>query len=454
MKKNSLMKLLFYFIISIISLSATAQEKLDFTLDEAIKYALENNYDYKSSVMDRRITAERVREVVSIGLPQASAHISYNNAFIVPTTIVPGAAFGSPADFIPLQFGIPQKAEIGGDLSQLIFDGRYLIGLKARADLSQMTEHQIKLSEIQVRELITKSYFTALMVSQSKNSLAENKKVLEKLLADTRKVYKEGLIEELDVDRLSLALMNLEKEISKLEYQQELTNSALKFNMGYNLNKPLILKDSLNGFVEAYSKKLPENNFDIKNRIEHKALTLAHKLKGYDVAQQKAGYYPTVVGFVSYGVNAQRKKFEFFNTQTPWYKYGMAGVQMNIPIFDGFARKYKLAQTKIEVEKRKLDVEKFESAALLQVIQAKSGFANALKDYSLQKENLALANKINKKAKIMFKEGLGSSFELASSETEMVKTQLNLTQAAYNLLISKIDFDKATGKLNFENTTK
>ena len=118
---------------------------------------------------------------------------------------------------------------------------------------------------------------------------------------------------------------------------------------------------------------------------------------------------------------------------------------MNIPIWDGNARKYSLEKTKIGVEKSKIDLEKFQFAAKSEAIISQINFKASLRDYKISVTNLELAKKINNKAKIMFAEGIGSSFELSNSESELVKSTVNLLLSKYALIVSKIDYDKAVG---------
>lgn len=415
-----------------------------FTLNEAVDYALKNNYDHKNQVLDNSIMYERIKEVITTGLPNINASASYRNNFYLPTSILPGEIIGKPGTTVPVQFGTSNNLDFNVELQQLIFDGRYLVGLQARRMMKTVSEQGVKVSEANVRALIKKTYFTAMVAKESKEILKQNRSILSKLLEDNKKVYQEGLIEELDVDRLTLALANLEKEITAAEGRYELALVGLKFNMGYKVEDPIELKDSLDGYFPTYASFIPNNNYDIKNRAEYKLLSDNIELKGYDIKQQKAAYYPSLFGVVSTGTQAQRNAFNFFNNDR-WFYYGFVGIKLNVPIWDGGTKKFRLEQTRLGIDKSKVDFEKFQFAAKTEALMAQINFYTALKDFRTSTTNLELAQKINRKAKIMFKEGIGSSFELANSETELVKSTLNLIQSKYSLIISKLDYDKAIG---------
>ncbi|MBP7477492.1 MAG: TolC family protein [Chitinophagales bacterium] len=432
-------------LLFLFPLALSAQGENQFSLNAAIDYAIKNNYDHKNQIVDNLIIYERIKDVITTGLPNINASLSYRNNFYLPTSILPGEIIGQPGTTVPVQFGTPNNLDFNIDVQQLIFDGRYIVGLQARKMMKQVSEQGVKMSEENVRDLIKKSYFAVLMTKESAETLKKNKSVLEKLLNDTKQIYKEGLIEELDVDRLQLSLANLNKEILKLENQLALTTSALKFNMGYSIDKDIVLTDSITSYFGTYYQSAPSNNFDIKNRVEYKLQQDNILLKGYDVKQQKAGYMPSLVAFFNTGTQAQRQRFDFFDTKGQYFYYGSFGFKLMIPIWDGNSRLYKLNQTKLGIEKSKNDFEKFQVGAKVQAFQAQVSFYNAKRDYDNQLEVLALAEKINKKAKIMFKEGIGSSFELANSEGELIKTQINVLQSMYAIIIAKLDYDKAVG---------
>ena len=125
----------------------------------------------------------------------------------------------------------------------------------------------------------------------------------------------------------------------------------------------------------------------------------------------------------------------------------MNDVPGDIPVFDGLKSKSQVQQRKLELEKIENNQENFQQIINLQATSAQNNLANALNEYSNQEENLALANKILTKTIIMFNEGVGSSFELSQAQQEYTNTMINYTQSVYNLLIAKLEVNKALGSL-------
>jgi outer membrane protein len=234
----------------------------------------------------------------------------------------------------------------------LIFDGRYLVGVQARTSIKELANLQVKMSERDVKVLISKSYFQAVMARKSVQSIKESKAVIDKLYDQTNKTYKQGLIEELDVERLQYNVKTIENAIMLLETQNQLALYALKLNMGYPMEDSLNLTEDISHHLsEAFQQTSYIDN--LENRLEFKLAEQSILLKKYDLKQMRYSALPSLFGAANYGYNSFSDRFNFLNNK--WYNFGNFGIQANIPIFDGFTRKSQIAQAKLAVEKAEID---------------------------------------------------------------------------------------------------
>lgn len=416
----------------------------EFTLENAINYGLENNNDFKNVKLDAEIRKEYAFEVMTEGFPKLEIGLDYGYAFKQQISIIPAGVFGpEEQEFI---FAQPQTATLQGKLTQLIFDARYIYGLKARGALIQTADQQIEQARIQTTETIIKSYYAALISSEAYNLLEKNEATLQKTLFETSETYKAGLIDELSVNRLELNLLNLQTQINKQKNQAENALLNLKYTIGMPSDEELLL-------TEDFNILLTENNLNLSqvvdpnNRIEMQLLENQAELKLYDIKQSRSAYFPSLYATANYGTLAQRENFNFFNTDKRWFDFGSLGVSLKIPVFDGLKAKSQVQQRKLELEKIENNKANFEEAMGLQVSSAQNNLANAISEYNAQKENLELADKILNKTLVMFNEGVGSSFELSQSQQEYTTTMINYTQSLYNLLVAKLELNKALGSI-------
>ncbi|MFN8310397.1 MAG: TolC family protein [Chitinophagales bacterium] len=471
--------------ILLFSLAAGAQNRAKtFSLQQAIAFALDNNNAVKNAKLDVEEARYRGWEIKTTGLPKIDANFDYNYYFKTPqapafTKIFSDTSSASTkndlhvaqyfADSLhdptlfqnlaaaaknakPFSFVLPHQATAGITLSQLIFDARYAIGVSAVKDL---TYSQIILKErtdIEVAYNVRKAYIQATAGQESEASLRTVKEIVDKIVNDARATFKEGLIEELDVNRLELIQSNLESQILLQDQLAELALVNLKFQMGLPISEEIILTDKLTSLKD----RMPaagDSKFDPTKRVEYRLLETAVRLKTYDVKQRRAGYYPSLVGFVNFGYNAQLSdpkyffKNEQFQGQTlkSWNPQGLVGLKLAIPIFDSGQKWASIRQAKMELEKSKNDVENFKQAAELQVRLAQTNFNSAVQDENATSRSVALSQKIFDKTNIKYKEGVGSSFELSQAQQDLVTNRLKYVQSVMNLLINRSELDKAMG---------
>lgn len=415
-----------------------------FTIDDAISYGLKNNTEFQNTKLDAEIRKEFAFEVMTEGFPKMNVNLDYGYAFKQQVSIIPAGIFGpNEQEFI---FAQPQTANLKADVSQLIFDARYIYGLKARSALIATADYQVEQARIETSESITLAYYGALISKQAYDLLQQNEATLAKILQETTATYKEGLIDELSVNRLELNMLNLKTQIEKSKHQSENAILNLKYVIGMPNEEEIILSDNFDGLVADFEWDLTAS-IDVDNRVETQLLANQEELKMYDIKQARSAYFPSVYGFAYYGTLAQRQNFSFFNTDLRWFDFGSVGFNLKIPVFDGLKAKSQVQQRKLELQKIQNTKENFEEAMTLQVTNAQNNLANAINEYNNQTENLALAKKILNKTSIMFNQGVGSSFELSQAQQEYTNTTINYTQSLYNLLVTKLALNKALGSL-------
>ena len=116
-------------------------------------------------------------------------------------------------------------------------------------------------------------------------------------------------------------------------------------------------------------------------------------------------------------------------------------------IFDGFDKKSRLTRARIARDQHLIDIDNLEKAINLEVQNARINFNNALKSLQATRNNEMLAREIYDTSVIKYREGVGSSLELTQSERDLYTQQGAYISALYELLVAKIDVEKALGNL-------
>ena len=419
-----------------------SQEVKEFSLDDAINYGIKNNDKFKNVKIDEAIRTEFTKENVSLGLPQVSAKFDYNYAFKQPVSVIPAGSFG-PMQTEPQEvvFSQPHNATASVQATQLVFDSRYFYGLSATKDIKRIASLNTQLNKSNLEKEIALAYYAVLVTQNSIEKLEINKATITKLYNETNEMYKEGLVDELSVNRLELNLSNLITSINNYKVNLENAKLNLKYTIGMPLDNEILLTDKLETLLaESNSETLSEGKPE--NRVELEMMQVQDRLNKLNVKQTLSNYFPTIYLYANYGTQAQREEFNIFNDGR-WFQKGSVGLLVNVPIFDGLKHHYQAQQIKLDKQKNLNDIETFKKTYKFQVISLRNKLVEAQNQLEAQKENKALAEKIFNKTNIMFAEGIGSSFELSQAQTALTTSQINYSVAVYNLIVARYNLKAA-----------
>ncbi len=431
-----------------------AYSQTRYSLQEAIQYGITHNINVKNTQTDAQSAESRIGEIRSVGLPQVSASVNILDNLIIQKAILPAAFMGGSADDPPLviPFGVKYSGTAAAQLNQIIFNAQWLLGLKAAQAYRELAIKNVTQSKIQVAENVAKAYYSVLVAEERAKLLDLNIQRLDSLTREMSAMNQKGFVEKLDVDRLEVSLNNLKTERSKVQNLVDLSYYMLKFQMGMKLDEAIELTDRINenevARIESDVKAENSAPFSYDQRIDYSILKSNLLLSEMDVENNKRGYYPTVAAFAGYGYNTGRTKFsELFSS--PWFNNSNIGINISIPIFDGFAKKYKIQQAKFTVDKVKQSLSLVEQSIDLQIRSANITILNGLETLKTQKRNLDLAQEVVRVSKIKYQSGTGSNIEVINAESALKEAQTNYFASLYDLLLAKIDLDKAKGKLNY-----
>ncbi len=446
---------------------AQDNEKInEFSIQQAVAYAKKNAVQVRNAMLDLKIQKQVNREITAAALPKISGSLSANYFPNVAVQSFPNfiaqATYGvlenegvkdgngnpiiSPGDFgfVQAQFGTKFTANGGFDISQLLFDGQVFVGLQARDASLQFYQKQLEVTEEMINVNVQKIYYQLVVGRQQLSSIDANITRFEKLLADTKEIFKNGFAEKLDVDKVSVQLNNLQTEKVKIQNQLDAGNAGLKYLMNMPQTEKLILTDSITD--ESLKDGILDNSYQYTDRKEFQLLEVGRKLNEYNIKRYRLSYLPSLAAYGNYYKNAQRNEFNFFNDGA-WFTSSLIGLKLSVPIFDGFAKKARVDKAKLELEKTKNNLEYLKASIDNDVAQSKLKMTSAVLTIDNQKKNMLLAEQVYNTTKLKYEQGLGSNQEIYNAQTELKVAQNNYYSALYDAIIAKIDFLKATGKL-------
>lgn len=468
-------------IMLIVPLSMRAQSEQNsqgFTLEQCIQYALDNSINIKNAVVDERIANARVKETRGIGLPQIDGSVSVQHNKTLPRFFATAAVAESfsgvdmgglePDDVVaaPNFFQLPSSGNAALSVNQILFNGSYLIGLKAASAYRELSIRSTRQTKEQAVQQVTKAFYGVLINKDRMNLFDNNIARVDSLLKTTKALNENGFAEGIDVDRIQVTLNNLLAERDKFYNLQELAIQLLKFQMNYPMNESLdVAGDIASLQIDENLLKNYELDWDYTERTDYALLEANRNLQSLDVRNKFSTALPSLTAFANLGYSTQSPNIGgLFKTNThvedngmvgpdKWYPFSTFGVSLSVPIFSGLQRSYRLQQARLNLMKIENSFSALKSAIDLEVKQAAISYLNAIKSLKSQRANTALAENIARITKIKYEEGVGSNLEVVEAEASLKESQVNYYNALYDALISKVDLDKAYGKLVPETNT-
>lgn len=420
-----------------------SQKSYEFSLQEAITFAIDSNY---TAINARRDIAKAIKqkwETTATGLPQLAGNVSYNNNLKQPVTLIPGEfSGGAPGTFVPVTFGTKQNANAVATLNQLIFDGSYLVGLQAAQTFLDFSENAAEKTNLEVRKGVINAYGSVLLAETLITIFEKNKEALDKNLFETRKIFENGLTEEESVEQLEITLLDVDTQLSNAKRSASIAREMFNVALGIPTETTVIFTDDLDSLAESnISLEYLDKSLNIEENVDYKIAYNLTEQRNLEVKLEKSKALPTLAAFVNYGTTANSNDFTFFDNDQRWFQSSVLGVSLNVPIFSSGMRNAKTQRAEIAFDQAKTELEETVQNISLELNSAKSNYQFAIEKYENAKKNIGLAERIENKNQIKFTEGLSSSFDLRQAQTQLYSAQQQYFQSMLDLINAKAQIE-------------
>lgn len=459
------MKKYLIIVVALFTLKGFAQDKTySFSMEEAIAFAIDSSY---ATINSRREIAKALKlkkETTARGLPQINANVSYLNNIKQQVSLLPAAAFDNtasvvntveeffglqansepttPEGFIPVIFGTQQSLNATATLNQLIFDGSYLIAIEGVKSFLTFNENINEKTNLEVRKQVINAYGNVLLAEALIAITERNKSNLEKNLFEVRKIFENGLTEEESVQQLEITLLDVVTQLSNAKRSLGIANQLFNLSVGINVDQQVTLTSTLKSLTEEnISLTLLDNALTIEDNIDYKIAENVIEQRDIELKLERSKGMPSMNGFINYGTAAFGDDFTFFNSDERWFQSSAFGISLNVPIFSSGLRSARNQQAKISLEQAQLDFEETAQRVQLEFESAKSNYQFAIERHQNTEKNLALAESIENKNRIKFKEGLATSFDLRQAQTQLYSIQQQHITAMLDVIKAKAEME-------------
>jgi len=422
------------------SSSAYAQQQV--SLQEAIKQALQNKAEAKKAALQIKKAEYKIAEARAGALPQVSATAGLTYNPVIQESLL---EFGGQR--IRAQLGQPWSSQAVVSVNQAIFDQRVFTGLKAAKSTREFYVLNAQLTNEQIIENVATAYYQVFVQEENLKTLNVSYTNTEKVRNVIKSLVENGLAKGIDLDRTNVQLTNISANRQQLVNAVELSKNSLKFYMGVPIESDIELEEKS---IEP-KPELIAGSVDLDTRTEVKVLQKNRELLQFNKKATEAYLYPTVGLQANYGWAGQGSKFPLtngINNGVLWSDYSAIGLNIQIPIFTGGATKSKIQQAEIDILDIDQDIQNTQLSLSLDYKNSIANIENSLINIESMKNNVTLAEKVQKDTQANYQYGLATLTEVLDSENALTNAKQNYTTALLDYKQAEIKLIKAKGELN------
>ncbi|WP_380907172.1 TolC family protein [Sphingobacterium chuzhouense] len=415
--------------------SLKAQETL--TLEEAIKFALEHKAEAKTAKLDVENAQYQIDEVRAGALPQINASGSLKYNILIPEMVI-----DMDGQVITARMGLPWNSNAVVSLNQQLFNQSLFTGLKAAKTTREFYQVNAQLTDEQLIEKVSNSYYDIFQTQLQLQTIQNNLENTSKTHRIINGMVDAGLAKKIDLDRLSVAVNNLESQKQQVLSALEMKKNALKFAIGMPMERDIDLPDETFEINPAIS--LETNN--IENRSEIQLSIKQIELYELNKKAKKADLYPQLSLGTDFGFTGFGKGFPI-GGDFMWPKTSSIGLNLSIPIFTGGATKARINQADIDIRKAQVALEDTKLGITLANENAKTQIKNSLLTVDANRRNVVLAKEVLSDTQNNYNNGLATLTDLLDAEKALADAETNLNTSLLDYKLAEIQLIKANGNL-------
>jgi outer membrane protein TolC len=253
--------------------------------------------------------------------------------------------------------------------------------------------------------------------------------------------YTNGFITKIDLDRLKVAVINLEADKENLLAGRNQQLNMLKYLIGIEQNQSITLAEDIE--IWNFKKVLADSSFS--NHPDMLILEQKNELAKLNLKLSRSESVPSLAGYATYTYNAQRVAFDLFDNIDFWYKTSIVGIKLTVPIFEGGMIKNKINQNKIEIEQASIGQNDLKNELYANYLNALQKFNTSSNIATKLNENMMLVEKVFRNTNDQYLQGLKSLTDVLNAQSEYNASRLTWLQALLQIRLSEIEIVKING---------
>lgn len=437
MSKKNILTTVFCSILLIFGSSVMAQQAQDsiiISLDQAIEIALEENNSIKIADLTIEKSGYSKKGTYAALYPNISASGSYQRT--IKKQVM---AMDFNGNAMEIEVGKWNNVNAGISASMPLINAQLWQSLKLSALDVEIAVEQARSSKISMIKQVKQAFYAVLLAQQVYDVYKDVYDNAAKNYEHTEQLYNSGKSSEYEYLRAQVNVKNAEPNVYSSLMAIDLAIWQLKAVMGVDLAAKIGVQGNIDQYKDdMMSYKMTETNLD--NNTTLAQLQLQNKQLERTIKMTKYQYIPTLAASFSYSYIAMGDDFKF-----KWNPYSVAGLSLNIPIFDGFSKHNNIKQYKATQDILQLNIEDTERNLKIAFKNYENQIATYMKNYTAAESTLEVAQRSYDIAEKMYELGKATLLELNDAQLALVQAQLTMSQAVYNFMVTKASIEELAG---------
>lgn len=421
----------------------TPDDTLVLNLEKALSIALSENPMIKIANKEVQRVDYARKEAWSALFPTVSADGTFTRNVKLPVLFLPDDIFG-PGTGGPMEMGF--KNSFNGNITASV----PLVAISLFRNI-RISEQDVKASlelarssKLSMEAEVRNAYYTLLLANDSYQVMRRSVANAEANLRNIRNMFNQGLVAEYDVIRSEVQVRNLKPALIQSENAIRLSQIRIKVLLGIGQQVFIKILENLADFEGEVMFPGQAGDYDLSANTDLIQLDLQWEKLKRQFKLVRSQRYPLLAGFANYQIMAQSNDFAFADYD--WVRPFSVGMQLQIPIFKGFAIRHQEKQVSIGLEQMQIQREYLERNLSLQVRNAFTNMQKALEQIESNKEGVRQAERGYSIAQTRYHTGSGTLLELNDAEVALTQAKLNLNQAMYDYLLAQTEYNKILGR--------
>lgn len=461
------LKLALISAVSLLSLNGAMAQTKVMTLDDAIKYSLEKNFDTKSSLLTVQKANAAVKEAFGYALPTVDLSASFSRFINKPQVpfmdfeaLLNNYTYGvlfkenvMPEDnskMMPMGNKLMSMAqsnnyETKAQITQILFSPAVFKGIGATESYLQLAKDQLKGKSIESVTNIRKAFYGVILSKELLKILQESLINAQENLKNLQAMKAQGLAAEFDVMQVEVQVENIKPQIKQLENSLKNAENGVKVLIGMEMGEQVEFIGELNSKIEEISDERSVVEFAMANNYDLRTLNKKIEVDQAYIDINKSEYWPQVAAFGSLKFAGSSDDWSFMN-----YSESMVGVSLQMNLFNGYRTDRKVEQSQVEQLITKEQIIQLKSYIESQIRNQVLEVQRVRTSLEAQEKNVKLAEKAYSISTSRFEQGTGTQLEIKNSDMELRSAKTNLLQSVFQYMTAMAELDKLTGTMSSE----